>query len=388
MRVKNARLRYTGAWLLLSIGALCATVADAEAGVWKSVGPYGGPVNAIAIDPSTPTTLYAGMSAGVFKSIDSGATWAAANTGLTFKISALAINPTTPAILYAGAGGGVFKSTDAGGTWAKASAGLNNEDVLVLAINPTTPSTLYAGTYARGVFKSTDSGATWTAVNTGITPYYGSIYSTTLGIDPKTPSTLYVGTSVNGVFKSTDAGATWTAANTGITADNGTIFPTALAIDPATPSTIYAATSIHGIFKSTDSGATWSADRPRRHGAGALHQRTAAHESGSELRDGEAVLHRIDRLGHGRCAGDRSCRPAGRLPRRHLVPQSPRAFPFRPPGNQGGTLLLSAPAAGVRATVRTSADTVAPQPVGRAGLAYTDTDPTASSRSTKRSSTA
>ena len=48
-----------------------------------------------------------------------------------------------------------------------------------------------------------------------------------------------------------------------------------------------------------------------------------------------------------------------------------RGVPIPASGNQGGTLLLSAPAAGVRATVRTGADTVAPQPVGRAGLAYT-----------------
>ena len=39
---------------------------------------------ALAIDPTTPATLYAGTSSGgVFKSTDSGGTWAAANTGLT-----------------------------------------------------------------------------------------------------------------------------------------------------------------------------------------------------------------------------------------------------------------------------------------------------------------
>ena len=60
-----------------------------------------------------------------------------------------------------------------------------------------------------------------------------------------------------------------------------------------------------------------------------------------------------------------------------------KGVPIPASGNQGGTLLVSAPAAGVHATVRTSADTVAPQPVGRAGLAYTDTDPAASSSATK-----
>ncbi len=50
-------------------------------------------------------------------------------------------------------------------------------------------------------------------------------------------------------------------------------------------------------------------------------------------------------------------------------------------GNQGGTLIISAPTAGVHATVRTSADTVSPQPVGRAGLAYADSDLASSSAS-------
>jgi hypothetical protein len=55
-----------------------------------------------------------------------------------------------------------------------------------------------------------------------------------------------------------------------------------------------------------------------------------------------------------------------------------RGVPIPVSGNQAGTLTVSAVAAGVRATVRTGADTVAPQPVGRSGLAYADTDPAVS----------
>ena len=40
--------------------------------------------SALALDPTTPTTLYAGTDrSGVFKSTDGGATWSAVNTGLT-----------------------------------------------------------------------------------------------------------------------------------------------------------------------------------------------------------------------------------------------------------------------------------------------------------------
>ena len=66
-------------------------------------------------------------------------------------VSALAINPVTPATLYAAGGSGVFKSTDSGGTWAAASEGLPSVDVYSLAIDPATPTTLYAGECVRSL---------------------------------------------------------------------------------------------------------------------------------------------------------------------------------------------------------------------------------------------
>ena len=66
----------------------------------------------------------------------------------------LAINPTTPSTLYAGTyGTGVFKSTDAGASWSADNADLADPYVFSLAINPTSPSIVYAGTYG-GVFKT------------------------------------------------------------------------------------------------------------------------------------------------------------------------------------------------------------------------------------------
>ncbi len=92
------------------------------------------------------------MVSGVFKSTNSGGNGSAANAGLTnLYIAALAVDPPTPATLYAGTGGGVFKSTDAGGTWAAANGGPGPSDIVALAIDPATPSTLYAATRRRGV---------------------------------------------------------------------------------------------------------------------------------------------------------------------------------------------------------------------------------------------
>lgn len=77
------------------------------------------------------------------------------------SISALAINPTSPSTIYAGTGtGGVFKSVAGGANWTAMNTGLTTTNVVCLAINPTSPNTLYAGTYGGGVFKSTEGGRT------------------------------------------------------------------------------------------------------------------------------------------------------------------------------------------------------------------------------------
>src|SRR5438105_15781824 len=104
-------------------------------------------------------------STGVFKSTDGGGSWRPASTGLpdVSTIQTLVIDPSTPSTIYAGevpfngtGGAGVFKSTDAGNTWSSASTGLPNDiGVQTLAIDPSTPGTLYAGTVGAGVFKST-----------------------------------------------------------------------------------------------------------------------------------------------------------------------------------------------------------------------------------------
>ena len=242
--------------LVLSLSGVLVSVPAARAadtGTWTQLPLYGGGVFSLAINPTTPTTLYAGTySGGVFRSTDSGTTWTAVNTGLTSQdIRSLAINPTTPTTLYAGTwGGGVFRSADSGTTWTAVNTGLTNHNVYAIAINPAAPSTLYAGTY-DGVFRSTDSGTTWTAVNTGLTNHHVQ----SLAIDPLAPTILYAGTTLGGgVFRSTDSGTTWSAVNTSLS----DCWVQSVAVDPLTPTALYAGTK-GGVFCSTDSGTTWTA---------------------------------------------------------------------------------------------------------------------------------
>jgi|WetSurMetagenome_2_1015567.scaffolds.fasta_scaffold76308_2 hypothetical protein len=121
----------------------------------------------IVIDPATPTTLYAGLNgAGVYRSVNSGATWAAtAGQPGNRSIKALVIDKSDPRVLYAGAyGGGVYRTVDGGASWG-ACAALGNMNVVSLTIDAN--GKLYAGTEA-GVFLSADGCATWAAMSTGL----------------------------------------------------------------------------------------------------------------------------------------------------------------------------------------------------------------------------
>ena len=207
-------------------------------------------INALAIDPSSPNTVYAGStSVGVYKSTNGGASWVNSSSGLIFGGNgSIAIDPVTPQTVYLATGGGVFKSTNGGGSWVQMNTGLTTTIVHTLNITPN--STIYAGTSGGGVFKSTNGGASWTLQGSQTVSFINSIV-----VDPATPTTVYAGGlfSNGGVFKSTDAGVTWQRSNNGM--DNGSV--SSLAIDPIAHLTLYASTA-QGIFKTVNGAASWT----------------------------------------------------------------------------------------------------------------------------------
>src|SRR4051794_10952832 len=88
--------------------------------------------------------------------------------GVGSQVSSLAIDRTTPQTVYAGTiTNGMLKSTNGGTSWSAVSSGLTNTWIKALAIDPTTPQTIYAGTYGSGVFKSTNGGTSWSAGTSG-----------------------------------------------------------------------------------------------------------------------------------------------------------------------------------------------------------------------------
>lgn len=224
-------------------------------GTWTLLPTGSNAIGALAIDPQSPATLYAGTvlnsQLAVIKSTDGGANWLPANNGLSgSSIFGLGIDPQNSATIYAGGSFDVFKSTNGGTSWTRASTGINFGNVHAFIFDPANSSIVYAAAGGGGgVFKTVNGGGNWVRSNTGMTNPSVSA----LVMNPAT-ATLYVGTFGGGVFKSTDGATSWSPINAGLTR----LQVNCLAINLSSPATLYAGTNFTSIFKSINGGDTWS----------------------------------------------------------------------------------------------------------------------------------
>jgi len=240
-------------------------------------------VTALAVDPQTPTTLYAVIPyQGLYKSVDGGASWSPSGEGLptsyafyvnSFTPGVLVVDPQTPSTVYLIVqGAGVFKTVDAGATWQPANTGLPTEPPVNpaddipqfiyadwIVPDPQTPTTLYIAT-RRGIYKSVDAAASWQPLPQEGLPLLpdGYRYISSLNIDPATPQTMLAIVTqqygANGLYRSTDGGASWTQATTLPITSYGLT----LTGDGQTPQTLYLRVyNIGLIYRSTDGGDTW-----------------------------------------------------------------------------------------------------------------------------------
>ena len=244
--------------VLLGLATLTLIFAvSAKAQTWRQVGPPGGTVISLAVDPNDIDSLYLGTADGhVFTSSDEGAHWqllSRIGTGQDDVITHIIVDPRDAKRLYASTwtlysgGGGVYRSDDGGHSWN--IIGLAHETVRALAQAPTDPKLLLAGALS-GVYRSRDEGATWER----ITPANHSDLRNfdSVAFDPKDTNVIYAGT-YHLPWKSTNGGKDWFPVVKGMIDDSDVM---SIIVDPANVESVHA-TACSGIYHSMNGGQQW-----------------------------------------------------------------------------------------------------------------------------------
>src|SRR5271155_2883968 len=245
-------------WLTISCSILLAAFPSA-AQTWTAVGPSGGDVRALAVDPSHPDSVYLGTTDGhIFGSQDRGSHWnllGLAGSAGNAIVTAILIDPRDSSTLFAstwtrekyGEGGGVFLSRDGGKSWR--DSGLAGHAVRALVESPSDPDILVAGTL-DGVFRSRDRGRNWERISPDGDPEIRDLDS--LSIDPLNPDIIYAGT-FHLPWKTVDGGPHWLPIHRGMIDDSDVL---SLAVEAANPARIFAS-ACSGIYRSDDAGSLW-----------------------------------------------------------------------------------------------------------------------------------
>jgi len=231
--------------------SLLLTASTVRAQSWTPLGPPGGDVHSLAIDPSHPGKLFLGTADGhIFGSQDDGEHWTLlgrAGARQDAVITAIIVDPRDSSVLFAStrtqdpaAGGGVFRSADGGRTWR--ASGLDGQAVRALAIAPSDADVLVAGAL-DGVYRSGDDGKTWERISPEHHEELRNLDS--LAVDPRDPRTIYAGT-YHLPWKTTDGGRSWRPIHDGMIDDSDVM---SLFIDRATPGRVYAG-ACSGIYRS------------------------------------------------------------------------------------------------------------------------------------------
>lgn len=231
-------------------------VGTASGGVWKSEG--GGVVwkpifdneevasiGALAIDQTNPDIVWVGTGegnprnsassgAGVYRTLDGGATWQLMGLEKTRNIHRVIIDPRNPDIVYVGAQGsawgesadrGVYKTEDGGKTWKKILYTNPKTGIGELIMDPNNPKKLFAamwefrrwpwffksGGEGSALHVTNDGGETWKKLTEEDGLPKGELGRMGLAISKSNSKVVYalIESKKNALYKSEDGGVKW-----------------------------------------------------------------------------------------------------------------------------------------------------------------------------------
>jgi len=229
---------------------------------WAVTGAPAAHWNSVA-SSSDGTKLLAGSTTYLYRSVDSGATWKQIGPqGAWSSVASSSDGAKLVAGFISGTDGGyVYTSSDSGVTWTQAgnhksdawSVASSSDGSKLVAVEGMNSD--FVGGY---IYTSADSGATWT--QTGSLQYWASVASSSDG------SKFVAVPSNNYIYTSADSGATWTQTNdwptdpTGARWGEAGDWPDWQSVASSSDGTklVAGARDLNLIYTSVDSGATWT----------------------------------------------------------------------------------------------------------------------------------
>jgi len=275
------------------------TVSD----TWTNIGPVGidmsssfipywgtvsGRIRGLDVHPTDANTVYIGAaSGGIWKTTDGGTTWTDKSSTLNhLTFGSIAIDPGTPTTIYAGTGesmagynntnfegDGLYKSTDGGNNWTQQTGVGTQTQIADIEVSPTNSNIVLCAVASGnwnlgspsniGIWRTSNGGTNWTRVISVDRGFDVSFHPT----DPNLAyCTIGNQNASGGFFISTNAGVNWTQSNTGLPAATS-IQRMQFELSLSTPATIYSViynnSALPGgqttaAFKSTNGGTNWS----------------------------------------------------------------------------------------------------------------------------------
>jgi photosystem II stability/assembly factor-like uncharacterized protein len=205
--------------------------------------------------------IWVGTTDGAWHSINGGATWSPADTGLDpCHVRWLAIDPDEPDVVFLGTEpASVLISRDAGKTWVEAPdvPRLRDEHGWSLPYSDAAGcirgfslagTRVYAAAEVGGVLRSDDGGNTWRLLDGDVHP---DVHDVTTSY--RDPDLVYAATG-GGRYRSSDGGNSWELVGDGYTR--------AILTDPETPGVVLAGPARYvgamgRVERSIDGGDTW-----------------------------------------------------------------------------------------------------------------------------------
>ena len=212
--------------------------------------------HALAFKPGDPNTVILGNDGGIYRSSNSGSTFAKVQNLPVTQFYEIGIDKTNPQRLYGGTQDNGTNRTLTGSLsdWTTIYGG----DGFYVIVDPTNPNIIYAESQNGALGKSTNGGASFSSATSGISGSEKKNWSTPVIMDPNNNNVLYYGT--NRVYRTTNGASSWTAISSDLTNGNqarlGTV--STIAVAKTNSNIIMAGTDDANVWITTNSGTNWT----------------------------------------------------------------------------------------------------------------------------------